>query len=146
MLPEVPGVESSRKQRCRWWELHGTSLPANNGSRKVREKESQKIWREKLDQDLFSSGKDVQRDPFPLAAGMGHSGMCLSLSLSLGNSIWSISHSSEPSSSEVPAGDKELWPGQQLVPGPYFPESSPAFLPPTVSKGPVAQGQEAAWE
>lgn len=69
MLPEELGVEAecSRKQHCRCWELCGTSLPAHNGSRKVREKESQN---QQLYKYLLSSGRDVQRNP-PLSCRDG---------------------------------------------------------------------------
>lgn len=44
--------------------------------------------------------------------------------------------------SDVPAGDKQLWQGQQLIPGPHFPQGSPPFLPPTVMC--MGPGTEAA--
>lgn len=84
---------------------------------------------QQLEQNLLSSGRE---GPSCCREGwLWH--LSVTKSLSPGNSIWSITHSWAPSFSDVPAGDKQLWQGQQLIPGPHSPES----------KG-VAQGQEDA--
>lgn len=143
MLPEGLGVEaeSSRKQHCRCWELCGTNFPVHNGSRKVREKESQKIWKRESNSNLTSTCShlgEMSRGTLPWAAGMGHSDICLSKFFT--RKLHLAHHPLlRTLFSDAPAGDKQLWQGQQLTPGPHFPESSPPFLPPTVSKG-VAGG------